>query len=427
MFRNLIYFSVFMLGLAALVWIGQSYLGSNPLAAAILLLISIGYLTGTYELYRYRQASSTLQRAITNLSSPPPILDDWLQHLQPTLRMPVRLRIEGDRVALPGPALTPYLVGLLVLLGMLGTLLGMMATLGGTGLALQSATDLQAIRESIAAPVKGLGFAFGTSIAGVATSAMLGLLSALSRRERLQVVQLLDAKIATSLRSYSQAYQREQTYRLLQQQTEAMPMLVDRLQTMMATIEQHSAAANERQLSNQNNFHERSEATYTRLVDAMEQSLQRSVSAAAQAAATALQPATQDTLTALTSATVSLHATVTDAVQQQLTELSSGFAHTTNTLSDNWKQALAAQQQCNQTLLGDLSSTLNHFSETLEQRSTAMVDSVITRFDNSADSAANAWQHMLSLQEVCNRKFATDNQQALTAVAAAFARRRSGA
>ena len=34
--------------------------------------------------------------------------------------------------ALPAPALTPYLVGLLVLLGMLGTLLGMMATLSGT-------------------------------------------------------------------------------------------------------------------------------------------------------------------------------------------------------------------------------------------------------------------------------------------------------
>ena len=137
---------------------------------------------------------------MAELSAPPASLEQWLEQLDPSLRNATRLRIEGQRVALPGPALTPYLVGLLVLLGMLGTLLGMMAMLRGTGLALETATDLQAIRDSLAAPVKGLGFAFGTSIAGVATSAMLGLLSALCRRERLRVVQLLDVKIATTLR-----------------------------------------------------------------------------------------------------------------------------------------------------------------------------------------------------------------------------------
>ena len=54
--------------------------------------------------------------------------------LHPSLRNAVRLRIEGERVGLPGPALTPYLAGLLVLLGMLGTFLGMVVTLNGTGI-----------------------------------------------------------------------------------------------------------------------------------------------------------------------------------------------------------------------------------------------------------------------------------------------------
>src|SRR5690606_40226854 len=124
------------------------------------------------------------------------------------LRISVRQRVEGERVGLPGPVLTPYLVGLLVLLGMLGTFLGMVATLRGTGLALEGATDLQAIRASLAAPVKGLGFAFGTSVAGVASSAMLGLLSALCRRHRIQASQTLDARIVTALRSYSPVHQR---------------------------------------------------------------------------------------------------------------------------------------------------------------------------------------------------------------------------
>jgi len=198
MFRNLLNLAVFLVGLAAVCWIGAGYVGSNPLATAVTMLIGVCYLAGGLELHRYRQATFTLTGAVTDLSAAPTSLGDWLARLHPSLRNATRLRIEGERAALPVPALTPYLVGLLVLLGMLGTLLGMMATLRGTGMALESATDLQAIRGSLAAPVKGLGFAFGTSIAGVASSAMLGLLSALCRRERLQAVQLLDVKIAST-------------------------------------------------------------------------------------------------------------------------------------------------------------------------------------------------------------------------------------
>jgi hypothetical protein len=86
-----------------------------------------------------------------------PPLGPWLAPLHPSLQNAVRLRVEGERVALPGPALTPYLAGLLVLLGMLGTFLGMVVTLKGTGLALENATDVEAIRASLAAPVQGPG------------------------------------------------------------------------------------------------------------------------------------------------------------------------------------------------------------------------------------------------------------------------------
>ncbi len=168
---RILYIAAFLVGLAVVGWIGAGYVGSNPLALAVTALIGVAYLAGTWELRRYQQATATLARALAALSDAPAGLAGWLDQLHPTLRSPVRLRVEGDRVALPGPALTPYLVGLLVLLGMLGTFLGMVATLRGTGIALESATDLQAIRASLAAPVKGLGFAFGTSVAGVATSA----------------------------------------------------------------------------------------------------------------------------------------------------------------------------------------------------------------------------------------------------------------
>ena len=76
------------------------------------------------------------------------VLGDWLDQVHPTLQNPVRLRIEGERVGLPGPALTPYLAGLLVLLGMLGTFLGMVVTLNGAVFALEGTTDLQAILQN---------------------------------------------------------------------------------------------------------------------------------------------------------------------------------------------------------------------------------------------------------------------------------------
>ncbi|MFP3568405.1 DUF802 domain-containing protein [Paraburkholderia sp. SIMBA_030] len=420
MSRNLLNLVVFVVGLAAVCWIGVGYVGSNPLALAVTLLVGACYLAGALELRRYSQATSALARIVTGLTEPPPSLGAWLDPLHPSLRNAVRLRIEGERVALAGPALTPYLVGLLVLLGMLGTLLGMVATLRGTGMALESATDLQAIRDSLAAPIKGLGFAFGTSIAGVATSAMLGLLSALCRRERIQAAQMLDVKIATTLRIYSQTHQREESFKLLQRQADMMPTLVDRLQTMMAAIEQQSQALNERQIASQDAFHGRTEAAYTRLAASVERSLNESVAETARVAGAALQPVVEATMAGLARETASLHDTVTHAVQRHLDGLSSGFEATTTTVADIWNQALAGHQRSSEALVQDLRTSLDRFTETFEQRSAGLLDSVSVRLEATAGNVSEAWNQALTRQERVGEKLASHNQQALAAAAATF-------
>ncbi|MFM0126472.1 DUF802 domain-containing protein [Paraburkholderia sediminicola] len=411
---------VFLVGLAAVCWIGGGYVGSNALALAVTLLIGACYLAGALELRRYSQATSTLTRAVAGLSGPPPSLGGWLEPLHPSLRNAVRLRVEGERVALPGPALTPYLVGLLVLLGMLGTLLGMVATLRGTGMALESATDLQAIRDSLGTPVKGLGFAFGTSIAGVATSAMLGLLSALCRRERIDAAQILDVKIATTLRIYSQTHQREESFKLLQRQAEVMPTLVDRLQAMMTAIEQQSLALNERQIASQDAFHGRAEATYTRLAASVEQSLKESIAESTRAASAALQPVMAATLAGLARETTAMHDTVTHAVQRQLDGLSTGFEATTTTVAGIWNKALEGQQRSNEALTRHLGTSLDRFTETFEQRSAGLLEGVSARLDATAGSVSAAWKEALSQQEQVGEKLAGHNQQALAAAAATF-------
>ncbi|WP_231410058.1 DUF802 domain-containing protein [Ralstonia solanacearum] len=420
MSRNHFPFVVFFAGLAAVCWIAFGYIGSNPLALAVTLLVGAGYLAGALELHRYRQATATLAHVVTQLSEPPPQLSAWLEQLHPSLRSAVRLRVEGERVALPGPALTPYLVGLLVLLGMLGTLLGMVMTLRGTGAALESAADLQAIRASLAAPIKGLGFSFGTSIAGVSTSAMLGLLSALCRRERLQAAQALDAKIATTLRIHSHAHQREATLKLLQQQAEVMPTLVDRLQSMMTALEQQGLASTERQIASQQAFFDRTEAAYAGLAASVGQSLKDSAADSARTAGAALQPVVEATMAGLAREAASLQETVTRAVQRQLDGLSSGFETTAANVGDTWNRALDAHRQSNEALAEHWRTSLDRLTDTFDHRSANLLEGVAARLDTTASRMSQAWTEALSQQDQTHAQLTGHHQRALEAATATF-------
>ncbi|SOZ19239.1 putative transmembrane protein, DUF802 [Cupriavidus taiwanensis] len=420
MTRYLSHIVAFLAGLAVVCWIGAGYAGTNFLALVVTLLIGGFYIGGALELLRYRQATATLAQALAGLAEAPASLGDWLERLHPSLRDSVRLRVEGERVGLPGPALTPYLVGLLVLLGMLGTFLGMVATLRGTGIALEGATDLQAIRASLAAPVKGLGFAFGTSVAGVATSAMLGLLSALCRRERIQAAQALDARIATTLRSYSRGHQRDEALRLLQRQADVMPALAEQMQAMMHAMAQQNDALAERLAASQAAFHANTETVYTRLAASVEQSLKDSIADSARAAGAAIQPAVDATMAGLARETTALRDTVTQAVQQHLDGVSSRFERATAGVADTWNQALAGHQRTSEALAADLRSSLDGFSQTFEQRSASLLEGVASRFDSVAASTAEAWREALSQQQQAGEKLAGDNQQALAAAAATF-------
>ncbi|OJA89020.1 DUF802 domain-containing protein [Burkholderia ubonensis] len=411
---------VFMAGLVAVCWIGAGYVASNPPAAVVTLLIAACYLAGAAELLRYRQATATLAAAVNGLSGPPPALDAWLDTLHPSLRGAVRARIEGARAALPGPSLTPYLVGLLVLLGMLGTLLGMVVTLKGTGAALESATDLDAIRASLIAPVKGLGYAFGTSIAGVATSAMLGLLSALVRRDRLDASQQLDAKVATTLRVHSHAHQREESFRLLQKQADVMPALVERLQTMMTAIDARSAALHEQQIASQQAFFDRTEQAYARLASSVGQSLQDSAAESARVAGAALQPVMETTMAGLAREMTVLRDAVTHAVERQLDGLSSGFEATTANVTDIWNRALDEHRRSSEAAAGHLHAALGQFTDTFAQRSTDLLDGVATRLEATEQRMADGWQHALARQEQVGETLAGHNARALEAAAATF-------
>lgn len=417
--RSLHYF-VFFVGLAAVCWVGAGYIGSSPLALAITMLVGAFYLLGALELHRFQQATSTLERAVADLPDAPPSLGQWLEQLHPSLRNAVRLRIEGERVGLPGPALTPYLAGLLVLLGMLGTFLGMVVTLNGTGAALEGATDLQAIRSSLSAPVKGLGLAFGTSVAGVAASAMLGLASALYRRERLQAGQMLDTRIATSLRPWSRAHQREESFKLLQQQVQGMPELVDRLQAMMTMMERQSQVLSERLISSQDSFHGKAEAAYAELASSVGRSLNESLTESARVAGATFQPVVEAAMASIAREAAALHGTIEHSVQRQLDGLSTRLETSTTTMVELWQEALAGHRRDSEALSQDLRGTFDQFAQTFEQRSASLVEGVSARLETTVGSVSDSWRDALALHERVSERLSGDTHQALSAAAATF-------
>jgi uncharacterized protein YukE len=415
-----LHYTAFAAGLLALAWVGAGYVPGNPLALTLVLLIGVFFVMGALELHRFQKATDSLAGVVASAKDTPAELGTWLAPLHPSLQHAVRLRVEGERVALPGPALTPYLAGLLVLLGMLGTFLGMVVTLKGTGLALEGANDVEAIRASIVAPVKGLGLAFGTSVAGVAASAMLGLMSALSRRERLRVVQQLDARIATTLRGFSQMHQREESLRLMRLQAEMMPALVTQLQGLVVQVERQGQALHERMLASQSQFQGEAQRAYSDLAQSVDRSLKATLTESARLAGAAIEPAVKATMAGLAHEAGTLRDTLTGAVQQQLDGVTSRLDTMTTTLAGQWQSALAGQQRHIESVTQGLHGGLDRFTQTFEQRSTTLLDGMAERMDRSTAQWTEAWGKALAQQQQDHEALVRHTREGWSGTAAGF-------
>ncbi len=381
--NRLFFVGAFALGLIAVVWVGWGFVGTSAIALTMTLAIGAVYLLGAQEIRRFRAATAALLQALAEVPQPLAQLSDWLGRVPPALQGPVRARIEGERSALPGLALTPYLIGLLVMLGMLGTFLGLVVTFRGAVFTLEGTADLQAIRSALAEPIKGLGLAFGTSVVGVATSAMLGLMSAISRRERLQVVRELDAQVATVFRPFSLAHQRNETFKALQQQVGALPAVVHQLQALMEQMEKRGQQLDEQLLVRQDRFHREANAAYEALGQSVARSLNESLSASARLASETLQPVVEGAMTAIAAESTRLHERVGQAVQTQFGELANRLGATASSALEGWTSALLQHASASEQQVAGLERSLAAFNSSFEQRSAALISSV-------QDSAARA-------------------------------------
>jgi hypothetical protein len=368
--------TAFGLGALAVLWVAASVAGSHYLVLVMTALIGAVYVFGALELRQYRTATQGLSQALNQVPQALESLSDWLSQVPTALQNPVRQRVEGERTGLPAPALTPYLVGLLVMLGMLGTFLGMVVTLNGAVFALEGSNNIAGIRAAFSEPIKGLGLAFGTSVAGVATSAMLGLMSSLARRERAQAAQQLDGQIASSLRSFSLAHQRQETFKALQQQSQALPQVVSQLQAMMAQMAQTSQQLGDQLMAHQQSFHQEVRIAYTGLAQSVDQSLRTSLSQSMQAASEGIRPVVQATMAQLAEQAQSMNDRLLINTQQQLGELNTQMANTAAAVAQTSADTLSRHELASTRMTERVGQTLDAFSQQFERSAQGLVEQV---------------------------------------------------
>lgn len=366
---KLLFGTAALLGALAVLWMGAGFIGANPLALLVTVVIGFVYALGLFELLQFRRATQSLASSLTKVQADDSdSLQAWLAGLPSSLQNAVGQRIEGEKVGLPSPVFTPYLVGLLIMLGLLGTFVGMVDTLQGAVTALQGTTELDAIRAGLAAPIEGLSLAFGTSVAGIAASAMLGLNSTLSRRERMLVTRELDRKISGPLRQHSLHYNRQQTYLAMQSQAQALPVVAQQLGSMAGELERMGQQLSQQLLDNQQQFHQSTEQQYRELASAVESSLKETLTASGKLAGQSIAPAVEQAMEQLTAQT-------TDT-QQKLLEVTENLLQSRAASEADWLEQQGLRMQ---TMTSGLRQDLESLTTSLRQELTALREEEVKR------------------------------------------------
>ncbi|MCG8392528.1 MAG: DUF802 domain-containing protein [Pseudomonadales bacterium] len=433
--RRFLFALPFVLGAIAVVWIAATFI-RQPVAFTVTLIIAAVYVLGFLELLRFRRSTARLDSSLDALPDSREGLNAWLNALPPSLRHAVQRRVDGHPAPLPGPVLTPYLTGLLVMLGLLGTFVGMIVTLQGAATALDGSAELTAIRSALSAPIAGLSLAFGTSIAGVAASAMLGLTAALCRRDRLLISRKLDSQVDTRLHRFSASHQRDAVYTALQQQAETFPTLVDALQGLAGRMEQMGNDLSDSLTRNQDQFHSALNDQYRQLADSVGQSLKATLADSSRLALENIQPIMEQSLASLSEQVETTHRRLSALTETQLTTLAEQFRDTTESAARHWQQGLDTQQQTGARLVSDISTSLaehndqfRHNSDRLlsELRDTqqqlgqageAQLAAVAEQFRTATSQALSQWQNGLAEQQTLGATLleqVRDTQQQLAA------------
>lgn len=383
-----LYSGALMLGGLAVAWASWLFIRNNALAFTITAVIGGVFAVGVVELLKFERATSTLCSALNAIQDKVDDFTDWLDRLDPSLRNAVRMRVEGERVGLPAPVLTPYLVGLLVMIGLLGTFVGMVETLRGAVTALEGTTELQAIRQGLAAPINGLGMAFGTSVAGVATSAMLGLMSTLSRRRRMLETRHLDTCIPAYFQDFSLIHRQRETFQALQQQGQSLPMVAGMLEGVANKLDHLGSAL----MDHQERFNQSVADRFAQFTDSINHALKENLAENVRLVGDTIKPIVKETLDGMAQQVQTVHHHLTQISQGALDEFAQKAALQASDQAHAWKDMLALYQQTHDSLIVRMGTTMDDVAKQYEHTTDSM--------QASFQTFASTW---IEQQEACDR------------------------
>lgn len=208
-------------GLSIVLRAGALYSGTDRLAFMLIALIGAGLTLGIVELASRVRRALRFEREVSKLPKEPTEAD--VDATSPALRSVLRARIAGVPSASAPAPYAAYLLGLLVMIGLLGTFMGLFESLRGAREALGTSGDVAALRAALAAPMTGLSRAFGTSAAGVSASAMLGLALVVVRRSESRVAGAVAVYVAGPLSKLTVAHRTLDALEAIAKQGAALP------------------------------------------------------------------------------------------------------------------------------------------------------------------------------------------------------------
>jgi hypothetical protein len=126
-------------------------------------LLAAAFLGGIAELWLRARSAERLAAEVDALSRAGAGPDAVEAAESPGLREIVAGWRTGRVVGPPAAGFTPYLVSLVVMVGLLGTFMGFVDTLAGARAAISGSADLETLKAGLAQPLGGLGRAFGVS------------------------------------------------------------------------------------------------------------------------------------------------------------------------------------------------------------------------------------------------------------------------
>jgi hypothetical protein len=212
----------------------MTYVGRDQLATLIVGAIAFAFALGLLEQLGRQLRASALEGEIRSLPATPS--DSTVDAASPLLSSMLRARLEQAPQPGLGDSSASFLTGLLVMLGLLGTLLGLFQTVHGAGHALTSSTDVEALRRSLSTPIDGLTRSFGCSAAGISASAMLGLAIALVRRRESRALRTFYAYASGPLRTLSPLRRQARALESLANQGSTLPQAASAFESVGAKL-----------------------------------------------------------------------------------------------------------------------------------------------------------------------------------------------